>query len=102
MTLFTIEQQRVRLNANLDRETLRLNWWDMLTQQQKDLLVKQQHLEFIFSDDARLDSAGLAWLMNALRDAKSQGIEVHLYNVPPKLLKLAKISDLDSLLSVNE
>ena len=44
--------------------------------------------------------AGLAWLINAVRDAKQNGVSMSLYKMPEKLRKLAKISDADSFLPV--
>jgi ABC-type transporter Mla MlaB component len=52
---------------------------------------------FVFE---RADSAGLAWLINAVRDAKQNGVSMSLYKMPEKLRKLAKISDADSFLPV--
>jgi phospholipid transport system transporter-binding protein len=49
---------------------------------------------------AHTDTAGLAWLINLLRDCKQQNILVGLRNIPETLVNLAKISDVDSFLSV--
>ena len=46
------------------------------------------------------DTAGLAWLMNFLKDNHQQNIHFELKNIPESLIKLAKISDVDSFLSV--
>lgn len=46
------------------------------------------------------DTAGLAWLMNFLKDNQQQNFHVELKNIPESLIKLAKISDVDSFLSV--
>ena len=39
-------------------------------------------------------------LLNAVRDAKQNGVSMSLYKMPEKLRKLAKISDADSFLPV--
>jgi phospholipid transport system transporter-binding protein len=46
------------------------------------------------------DTAGLAWLMNFLKDNQQQNVHFELKNIPERLRKLAKISDVDSFLSV--
>ena len=46
------------------------------------------------------DTAGLAWLMNLLKDSKQQNKQCELKNIPESLIKLAKISDVDGFLSV--
>lgn len=46
------------------------------------------------------DTAGLAWLMNFLKDNRLQNVKFELKNIPESLIKLAKISDVDSFLSV--
>lgn len=46
------------------------------------------------------DTAGLAWLMNFLKGNQQQNTQLKLKNIPESLLKLAKISDVDSFLSV--
>lgn len=46
------------------------------------------------------DTAGLAWLMNLLKDSREKNIEVELKNIPETLINLAKISDVDGFLSV--
>lgn len=46
------------------------------------------------------DTAGLAWLMNFLKDNQQQNVQFKIKNIPESLIKLAKISDVDSFLSV--
>jgi len=46
------------------------------------------------------DTAGLAWLMNFLKDNQQQNVHFGLKNIPESLMKLAKISDVDGFLSV--
>jgi phospholipid transport system transporter-binding protein len=46
------------------------------------------------------DTAGLAWLMNFLKDKQLQNVQFELKNIPESLIKLAKISDVDGFLSV--
>lgn len=46
------------------------------------------------------DTAGLAWLMNLLKDSRQHNVKFELKNIPESLIKLAKISDVDGFLSV--
>lgn len=46
------------------------------------------------------DTAGLAWLMNFLKDNQQQNVQFKLKNIPESLINLAKISDVDGFLSV--
>lgn len=46
------------------------------------------------------DTSALAWLLNFLKDNQQQNIRFELKNIPKSLIKLAKISDVDSFLSV--
>lgn len=46
------------------------------------------------------DTAGLAWLMNFLKGNQRQNVHFELKSIPESLIKLAKISDVDSFLSV--
>ncbi|HLU62542.1 MAG TPA: STAS domain-containing protein [Gammaproteobacteria bacterium] len=45
------------------------------------------------------DSAGLALLLEWRRRARREGIDVVYRNVPPRLLQLARISELDTFLA---
>lgn len=90
----------VHVHGNLDRDTLAKNWWDMLSSAEQASLVKEGRCVLDLEDVERIDSAGLAWLINAVRDGNKNHIDVALSSVPEKLLKLAKISDVDTLLPV--
>jgi phospholipid transport system transporter-binding protein len=46
------------------------------------------------------DTEGLAWLMNFLKNNQQQNVHYDLKNIPESIVKLAKISDVDSFLSV--
>ena len=46
------------------------------------------------------DTAGLAWLMNFLKHNHQLNVQLELKNIPETLRNLAKISDVDSFLSV--
>jgi phospholipid transport system transporter-binding protein len=85
------------LRGTLNRETIPQFWPDCLA----ELTQAQQHcdpLNLDLADIEHIDTAGLAWLLNLLRDAKQQQTTFTLSNVPPSLLNLAKISDVEAFL----
>lgn len=101
MSLYTFEgNDTVKITGHLDRDTLSRNWWDMLSSSERSTLQKAGRCNFDLKQVERADSAGLAWIINAIRDARAHNIEVSLQAVPEKVLKLAKISDVDTLLPV--
>jgi phospholipid transport system transporter-binding protein len=46
----------------------------------------------------KVDTAGLAWLLMSVENAKKTNNEISLHNVPDDLLKLAKLSAVDFFL----
>mgnify|MGYP001029097932 FL=1 len=101
MSLFEVNDKgNVVVHGHLDRETLSKNFWDSLNGNERSTLINNKGCLVDLSDVERADSAGLAWLINAVRDAKQNGVSMSLYKMPEKLRKLAKISDADSFLPV--
>ena len=101
MSLFEVNDKgNVVVRGHLDRETLSKNFWDSLNGNERSTLINNKRCLVDLSDVERADSAGLAWLINAVRDAKQNGVSMSLYKMPEKLRKLAKISDADSFLPV--
>ncbi|WP_394221692.1 lipid asymmetry maintenance protein MlaB [Alteromonas gracilis] len=90
----------VIIHGHLDRDTLSKNFWESLSGNERSTLIQNKTCVVDLSDVERADSAGLAWLINAVRDAKQNGVSMALRNMPEKLHKLAKISDADSFLPV--
>ena len=101
MSIFQLNDAGVvHIHGHLDRDTLAKNWWCMLNSAEKASLAKLGKCVLDLGDVERIDSAGLAWLINAVRDSKGHNIDVSLAQVPDKLLKLARISEVDTLLPV--
>lgn len=46
----------------------------------------------------RVDSAGLALLIQWMRMAQEQGVDILFRHVPPQLLEIARASDLDQII----
>ena len=101
MSLFEVNDKgNIVIHGHLDRETLTKNFWESLSGNERSTLINNKRCEIDLSDVERADSAGLAWLINAVRDAMQNGVSMTLYRMPEKLQKLAKISDADSFLPV--
>ena len=85
------------LSGELSRDTVS-NFWPNSRQ---DLLLASNKGDAIVLDLAGIqdsDTAGLAWLLNLLRDSKKQSISFTVKNLPDTISKLAKISDVDGFL----
>lgn len=101
MSLFQVSDNAViSVHGHLDHDTLSKNLWESVTAKQKASIRNIGECCIDLGDVERIDSAGLAWILNAIRDGKRQGINVSLREPPEKLRKLAKISDVDSFLPV--
>lgn len=46
-----------------------------------------------------VDSAGLAWLINIMRDCRSAKIKLQWQNIPSNIMQLAKLSNAQDLFS---
>ena len=59
-------------------------------------------LEVDLNGVSRADSAGLALLVEWLRESEKAGNEIAFINVPQQLLSIARVCGLDEILSLNE
>jgi len=101
VSLFEINDKgNVIVHGQLDRDTLSKNFWETLSSGERSVLQQNKRCCVDLSDVERADSAGLAWLINAVRDAEQNGVSIVLNKMPEKLKKLAKISNADSFLPV--
>jgi ABC-type transporter Mla MlaB component len=65
-------------------------------------IISSNSVVFVdFSGVNRSDSSGLALMTHWARQAKNANIEINYEHVPVKLAALAKISGLDSILSIS-
>jgi phospholipid transport system transporter-binding protein len=89
---------RFLLSGELNRNTVNSCWRNSIS----DLLnsSKGETPVIDFAGISQADTAGLAWLLNLLRDANKQNISFTLDNVPETIINLAKISDVDGFLPV--
>jgi len=58
----------------------------------------EPHIRLDFSGVESIDSAGLALVIEWIREAKQHGSSLELHNAPQRLLALARISDVERLL----
>nr|WP_203565315.1 STAS domain-containing protein [Alteromonas profundi] len=94
------ESGNVSVHGCLDQASLSKDFWLAISAKEHEMLSTNKRCSIDLSDVERADTAGLAWLINAIRDGKQQGIDVSLQALPEKLRKLAKISGVDSFLPV--
>jgi phospholipid transport system transporter-binding protein len=59
--------------------------------QQQPVVLDMQHISHV-------DTAGLAWLINLMRDCLTENVRFSITNAPQTLINLAKISDVEVLL----
>lgn len=65
----------------------------------QDLPGKTLHIDL--DGVSRSDSAGLALLVEWLRQARERDIDVHFHHLPAQLLEIARVSDLLPLLPLD-
>ena len=88
------------LQGELSRNTIAKSGALSTIQQNNQKSASDDVFTLDMSGVSHSDTAGLAWLMNFLKKNQQQNIHFELKNIPESLIKLAKISDVDSFLSV--
>ena len=90
----------VKVIGDLTMYTIKLDWWQEQSKKVLQSLNKQAPIVFNLDGLTLSDSAGLAWLINIVRDSQKHGYKVIFQNIPEELSNLAKISDASPLLPV--
>ncbi|MFC3121307.1 STAS domain-containing protein [Agaribacter flavus] len=86
------------ISGALDRNFLEKDFWvsdeaqTILKRDIKTLVVDMEGVDDV-------DTAGIAWMLNLARDAKTNNVGVKFLHIPPSLVALAKLSNVDSLIS---
>ena len=89
------------LQGDLNRNTVTRAWIHAVSElQSRQNAGSEQLLVVDLSGIKDVDTAGLAWLINLLKNARQRNIQFQLNSVPSTLINLAKISDVDNFLSV--
>ena len=66
-----------------------------------DVFSSKSQLIVDFSAINRSDSSGLALMVRWARQAKKSNVDIYFESVPEKLIALAKMSGLDTILSIS-
>jgi ABC-type transporter Mla MlaB component len=90
------QQQTLFFSGALDRETVPTQWPFKLLKKLTGTVV------FDFSELALVDTAGLAWLLHQVAQAKKQNLIIQMNHVPAQLISLAQLSDVLTLLPLVE
>jgi phospholipid transport system transporter-binding protein len=85
---------QIQLTGVLDYDTVPALWSQYRTQL-TDLPVWEINLANV----ERSNSAGLALLITWLREARQQEKPIRLLNIPEQMLQIARVSDLEEMLS---
>jgi len=73
----------------------------LLWEQWRAMRADQAALEVDLSKVQRSDSAGLALLVEWLREARQTGQSVRFFNIPAQMLAMARVSGLDQVLPLH-
>lgn len=88
----------ISFSGALDRDSITKDWFATLNKQEQQLFTQVKALTLELKHVERADTAGLAWLINIVRDAKTRNIEVIFQHVPSKLSNLADLSGAKTIL----
>ncbi len=84
---------RVEIHGDLSFESVPGLWSRCYS-----LISERDELEIDLDQVARSDSAGLALLVECLRQAHQSGKAVRFLNIPAQMLAMARVSSLDEVL----
>ena len=87
-----IQDNVLSLNGQLTKQTIKHDFFKTESQ-----LSQNQTLTIDLDKLTEVDSAGLAWLINIMRDCRSANIALEWQNVPSNIMQLAKLSNAQSL-----
>ncbi len=66
-----------------------------------EIFVSADRLVFDLGGIAKVDSAGLALLLEWLRQARAIGVELHYTNLPRQLMAMAHVAGVDEILIID-
>jgi phospholipid transport system transporter-binding protein len=88
-----IDDERVRLSGELNFSTV-----SGLEEQSKKLFKENNSIILDLKEVKRADSAGVALLVEWVRQAESHHCKVNFTNIPEQMLSIARVSALDTIL----
>lgn len=97
--VFDLEHQTIRIHGDLNFTTVPLLRTEMLKLFQNQAISKQ--LSCDCSEVTHSNSAALALLTAIARHAKQQNIQIQFLNLPMQLLEVARMSNVDKVLSLS-
>lgn len=89
----------LKINGELDQTTLKHDYWSTLNEKDQKYIIDKGVLTVDLANVNRSDTAGLAWLINIVKDANANKVEVSFKSVPDKLLNLAELSSAKQILA---
>ena len=89
----------VEIDGELDRDTLTENFFEGLSSDSRSTIEQAEEVAFDLTKVVRADTAGLAWLLNSIRDIRALNKTVSVKNIPKKLVDLAGLSNTSQLLT---
>ena len=97
---FNADQSCVlKLTGELDQISIQHDYWPSLTADKLSSVIKSGKLTVDLSALERADTAGLAWLINLVKHARVDKVQVCFDEVPVKLLNLADLSSARDILT---
>ena len=66
-----------------------------------EIFVSPDRMVFDLASITKVDSAGLALLLEWLRQAKAVGVELHYTNLPRQLMAMAQVAGVDEILIID-
>lgn len=94
-----VSSGKVALNGVLDRNTVP-SLWPIQTKRLEQAADGDKKLQIDLAGVNHVDTSGLAWLLKLLQETQKQHLDLVFTNAPDNLLKLAKISDVETLLPI--
>ena len=95
MIEITKQQQQLLFTGELTRKTV-----DRAFEKKAAFEISKDIALLDLSAVTRIDTAGLAWLLIVLEQAKRQRQEIYFTNIPQELFRLAKLSAVDTFLPI--
>jgi phospholipid transport system transporter-binding protein len=87
------ENGRLEIHGDLNFDSVPVLWPSCRAR-----ISERDQLDIDLSQVVRSDSAGLALLVECLRQARQVGKTVRFFNIPAQMLAIARVSSLDQVL----
>lgn len=90
----SLQEQTMRFSGQLNRDTLMMYSPFTLLNKVSGKVI------FDFAALTNVDSAGLAWLIQQIAQARTCKLHIEIKNVPAQLMSLAKVSAVTTILPI--